>query len=353
VTPVIRLLYTVYPHMGEHTAVKPFVRHLRQALDRNLSVTAVRDSDDDFPIRNTRIRNILRPRLNRRMPWYKLSDATAEVRVGARCLSRTSCVIHYFDGEHTAQYVPLALSKLRSAHVRTVATFHQPPDLLRQLVDPGVLSCVDRIVIVSPIQRPFFEDYLPPDRIRVILAGVDADFFQPRQSPRPSGPLRCVTVGHWLRDWKALRALAVRLRERRAEIELHVVTDRETGLEECSRVHRHRDLSDDDLLALYQSSDVLLLPLTGATANNALLEGLACGLPIVATRHPSVEAYVPAAAALLVEGNDPDLLLEALTTLADERRRRPMGDAARRRADELSWTHVARSYAALYSECFA
>jgi glycosyltransferase involved in cell wall biosynthesis len=345
VTPRVELIHTVYPHLGQHSLTAPFVRELIKQ-DCHVAATAVNDGDADFPIQNVAVRKILRMLLQARMPWYQLSDVVAEVRVGRRYLRGECDVVHFFDGEHSARYLPRVLKK-----ARTVATFHQPPDLLGNLLDRRTVARLNRVVVVSPTQRAFFEDLVPAERVRTILVGVDTEFFRPRHAPLPRGPFRCITVGHWLRDWTALRALATLLVERHPDVELHVVTNRETGLEGLPNVRRHEHLSDDDLLLLYQDSHALLLPLTASTANNALLEGLACGLPIVTTRLPAVEAYAPDPTALLVDDNDPHLLLAALETIRDdEQRSATMARLARARAEELSWSRIAACYAALYLE---
>ena len=55
----------------------------------------------------------------------------------------------------------------------------------------------------------------------------------------------------------------------------------------------HAGLSDEQLLALYQSADIGVMPVIDCTANNGLLEMMATGLPVVmtdigATYHPAV-----------------------------------------------------------------
>jgi glycosyltransferase involved in cell wall biosynthesis len=234
---------------------------------------------------------------------------------------------------------------------RTVATFHQPPQLLERLVDRHVVNCLDVIVVVSEIQRAFFESMVDETRVRTIPLGVDIDFFRAPDSERVPGPFRCITVGHWLRDWGALRSLALLLLDRDDDVELHVVTDRETGLEGLANVRRHRSVSDRRLLHLYQTSDALLLPLTNATANNSLLEGIACGLPVIATKLPAVEVYLEHCQPVLVESNDSEHLLGAITLLRDDEAQRVhRGGMSRAAAEQFSWKRIAGCYIALYEE---
>jgi len=80
---------------------------------------------------------------------------------------------------------------------------------------------------MSPSQRTYFQGLVAEEKISVILHGVDTDFFFPAIQERKMGPLRCITVGHWLRDWKMFGEVAERL----PTLEFHVLTARETGAE--------------------------------------------------------------------------------------------------------------------------
>ena len=176
----------------------------------------------------------------------------------------------------------------------------------------------------------------------VILHGIDTGFFRPGEERVEGDVFRCVTAGHYLRDFDAIRGVAERLADQ--AIEFHVVTGGETGLEGLPNVRRHRDVDDGLLLALYQQADALLLPVHQSTANNALLEGIACGLPVISTSLPSIEAYVSGNEAILVDRNDPDMLAQAVLYLRSDREAaREMGRRARQRAEELSWPNPRRA----------
>jgi glycosyltransferase involved in cell wall biosynthesis len=108
-------------------------------------------------------------------------------------------------------------------------------------------------------------------------------------------------------------------------------------------------VSDEVLRSLYGHADALLLPFHDVTAANALLEGMACGLPVVSNRVASVECYAGSGTGILVEGREPGGWIDALRKLrSDAAARQEMGRSARARSEELAWPRVARQYADLY-----
>ena len=86
---------------------------------------------------------------------------------------------------------------------------------------------------------------------------------------------------------------------------------------------------------LLAKASVLVLPSHFEALPMAVLEGMAAGLPIVATRVGAIPEAVGEGAGLLVEPHDPHALAEALVTaLGDGATRIAMGAAARLRARE-------------------
>jgi glycosyltransferase involved in cell wall biosynthesis len=341
----VRFVHTPYRHWGAHSGYARFIEHLDQRRFRTETHRAA-DNHEEIPLCLRPMRPWLRETLKRRpMKWYKVSDLNAELAAFGRCLAGQLDMVHFLDGEHSAQFLPRALDAIGS-RVLTLASFHQPPDLLAELLDPAALRRLDHVILMSPSQRRFFDGRLPPEKISVILHGVDADFFHPHRQPKPRSRLRSITVGHWLRDWRTVRAVAESL----PGVEFHIVSPRETGVDDLPNTVTHRGIDDETLAALYRDADVLFLPLLDSTANNSLLEGLASGLPAVSTDLEAVRAYLPGDEAILTPAGDARAALVAVKRLLeDPALRARKGAAARTRAEALSWRRVAAQHDALFT----
>jgi glycosyltransferase involved in cell wall biosynthesis len=96
------------------------------------------------------------------------------------------------------------------------------------------------------------------------------------------------------------------------------------------RVHVLGRVSDAELRAAYQDASVALFAFHDATASTALLEAMACGLPIVTTDVGGVGEYVNSDAACLCRPLDAECMADGVLALLDEpERARRMGQASR------------------------
>jgi glycosyltransferase involved in cell wall biosynthesis len=344
----IRFEYTRYPHWRAHSGYTQLVRHLDPQRFRTL-LHGASDSDADLAWLRP-LWPLVRALIRRgRMPWYKLSDLNGELLALASCLAGRTDIVHFLDGEHSPQFLPRLLTLMALSKIKTIVTFHQPPQNARELVNRDLLRWVDHIVLVSPSQLPFFRGYVPEDRLHVILHGINIEFFRPAELRKDNDHLRCVTVGHHLREWRVLRDVVGAM----PEVRFDVVTGAETGLNGFENVRILGGIDDEALAELYRAADALLLPLSDSTANNALLEGMASGLPVVATDLPAVRAYLPEGG-VLVPNNSAEGFIAALQSLIRNiPLRHAMGRSARVRAEELAWPRIVREYEALYARAAA
>ncbi len=204
--------------------------------------------------------------------------------------------------------------------------------------------------------------------VHVILQGVDSSFYTPAAA-RPEGPLRLVFVGR-LNPQKGLTFLLAALRAlaasspRTAPPVLDVVGDgsgrgqleaEAGGLGLGGRVRFHGWLGRDALRLTLQAADLFVLPSLEEGMSIALLEAMACGLPIVATRVAgSTELVADGENGLLVDPRDAEGLARAVgRLLADPELRGRMGRASRARSLDWEWGATAERYVALLERAAA
>jgi glycosyltransferase involved in cell wall biosynthesis len=103
----------------------------------------------------------------------------------------------------------------------------------------------------------------------------------------------------------------------------------------------------ESVLAAIRAADVVLLPYRShdQVVSGVLVEAIASGKPVVATRFPHAEELLVAGSGILVPHEDPDAIARALRRiLTDDDLRRHMENVARRQARALAWPNVGRAY---------
>jgi glycosyltransferase involved in cell wall biosynthesis len=283
--------------------------------------------------------------------WYSFEYFCTEAELLARIHLVTDTVFHILYGENQFRF--LGHTPVRRGN-RVVATFHQPPDVLpRAIPRTARIARADAIVVVGSSQLDYFRRLTGRDNVHLVPHGVDTDFFTPGEAGPEREEIHCVSVGWWLRDVETIRrVIATTGQLNRPRIVYHIVTfpwchEYYRGL---PHVHLYSGIPDEELRALYRRCDLLLLPLNDCTANNAVLEASACGLPVFTSAAGSIQDYVTDANAVIVPPKDADCLIDALVAAAGDRPRlRVMGRAARLRAEQFAWPRVAGQMRAAYA----
>ncbi len=110
-------------------------------------------------------------------------------------------------------------------------------------------------------------------------------------------------------------------------------------------------LPQQELPAFYGAMDVFVMPSRYELFGIVMLEAMACGVPVVATRFGGpAEVIEDGADGLLVDPTDVPALAEAMRSLlADYERRNEMGKRARRKVEQgYSWDAAARRHREFY-----
>ena len=162
------------------------------------------------------------------------------------------------------------------------------------------------------------------DRISVVPYGVDSQKFQyvHKSPPRPDNKIKLIFVGqpaerkglNWfLRFWS----------EFQDKFELHLVgfdvaSEIAEPFEERS-VYCHGRLSPKKLIEMYQFADLLFLPSISEGYGLVLLQALACGTPILATKNSGAPDILNVAdVGMTFAACDIDALRAALETISED-----------------------------------
>jgi len=199
----------------------------------------------------------------------------------------------------------------------------------------------------------------PLQKVDVITNGIDNTKFMPPDPSERRERNRIVCVGRLI-ERKGVRELLEAFKKVAAKIENVQLDLVGGGILEKSLKQRAREMGIRDKVAFHGSvprdkvhqhlkrSSLFVLPSHNEGMSNALLEGMACGLPIVVTDTGGTSELLRENG-LLVPKNDPCKLAEAmLEILSDDNKLRSMGETSRQISKTYSWRSMAEQYIALY-----
>jgi glycosyltransferase involved in cell wall biosynthesis len=283
---------------------------------------------------------------------YQFDDWLAEQRLLIKCLVKPPDVVHVLYGD---EQLDLLLRRRRMLRCPLVATFHLPgKQVIRRFEDfqSEETKGVDAAIVLARNEVENFQRWFGADKVVYIPHGIDTTRFRPDDRKTGSDKLRLLIVGDHMRDWEVMHRVIDEARYSNLDIRFDVVTRPEyfayfTG---CSNVTFYSQIPEPELIGLYQAADALFLPVKGATANNAVLEALACGTPVITTAVGGMPDYVTGDCGWLTPPGDTGSMVELIKRLCVDRElvlsRR---EKARGQALKFDWQRVAEWISVVYS----
>jgi glycosyltransferase involved in cell wall biosynthesis len=339
----IRIIRFRYSHHSPHSGYSRIAEYGEKLL-----------GSETIPVKQPLPRWLIRERLLWKLaegtPGYTREAMAAELNVARRALAERDCIYHFLYGETNYHYAG-QLNGVRGN--RIVATFHLPPANLQKVVQiDWHLRQLAAILCVGSNQIEYFAQFLDRSKLHFAPLGVDVEYYQPPADPAQRDPDLCIVIGENYRDFPTLRGVIELVAYRRPATRFVCVMPPK-GFPLVG-THPNLDLrtgiSEDELLNLYQTASLMVMPLHDATANNAVLESMACGVPMAITDVGAVRDYVsPQGAELLPVGDARRMADAVIDLLAAPSRRAEMGAQARQQALQFAWPKVIEQLKATYA----
>ena len=286
--------------------------------------------------------------------FYNMFSLVAECKAIQMALNNPNqdFLIHYSYIEN--QFGLLASDKLKAKIpniTKIIATSHQPHSWWRLLGNPLLLTKCDQLIVLSHNEKNFWEQ--TNKNIECFPHGIDLSFFNnQRKEKRQNKDFTCIFSGQWLRDINSLSLIIKATIKLDPKIKFKLIYPfekrnqphlRDTLIEltKFNQVEWFCDLSDEELKQQYIQSDILVLPLIDCTANNAILEAMSCGLPIITSDLEALHTYITDEFARFIPNSDIDLYVKSIIELKNETQiKNEMSAKASEHANLFSWDKI-------------
>jgi teichuronic acid biosynthesis glycosyltransferase TuaC len=268
---------------------------------------------------------------------------------------------HYFypDGV-AATLIGKALNKpvvitARGTDINLIPQFRKP----RQLILQAAKDCAAMITVCSALKEALIALGAPAEKITVLRNGVDLELFYPeervaaREKFGIGASFAIASVGHLIErkgHHLVIEALAhipdaelYLAGSGEEETRLRVLADK---LNVTDRVHFLGTMPQTRLRTLYSAVDCLVLASSREGWANVLLEAMACGTPVVASKVWGTPEVVAApAAGMLMDERSAAGIVRAIGRL---REALPARSATRSYAEQFGWQPTTEGQMALF-----
>jgi glycosyltransferase involved in cell wall biosynthesis len=242
---------------------------------------------------------------------------------------------------------------------RHVFTLHDPYEMWNEQQWAGIKKARGILTMAEREQEEILARS-PRSFVRFIPHGVDLEFWRPAlQTQRNGGPPVICIVGRTFRNLEMIIRVASLLLRRRNDVRFEWLVNPDFVIPPeilqqlpPERFRVVRNLSAPQLRDFYQRSIIFFTPYANVTASNAIVEAMACGLPVVTTRVGGMSSYGGDSALLLVENDDDAAALDILERgIDDSIWRADWGARARNYAEgHFGWPRVVDAHGRFYTD---
>ncbi len=201
--------------------------------------------------------------------------------------------------------------------------------------------------------------FMPELNIKVIPNGVDVERFSPSPDKKLSRPLQILTVSRLISRKRidVLIEAVAKMQQGGLDVCLNIAGEGNllgnlqklsVDLSVASKVRFLSRVPNEQMPDIYRRNDIFVMSSAHEGMSNAMLEAMACGLPIVSSSCEGTEELI-ADNGVIVPQADPELFAQAIKKLADSPEvYLAMSRKASEQAKKFSWHNTAGQYYNLY-----
>lgn len=269
---------------------------------------------------------------------------------------------HYFypDGVAAARIAqqlqkPLVITA-RGTDINLIPDYPGP----RKKILKAAAQAAGIVTVCAALKDRLVELGATADKIHVLRNGVDLELFTPaaKAERSPSDPFVLLSVG--LLIPRKGHDLIVKALPGLPNVHLHIAGDGPErrallqlaeALGVADRVKLFGQIPHRELPALYRAADILVLASDREGWPNVLLEAMACGTPVAATKiWGTPEVVTCRQAGQLIDARTPDAIAATVAAMLDDL---PDRSETRRYAEQFSWQQTTDGLFRLFSDICA
>ena len=276
-------------------------------------------------------------------------------------------ILHIYYGEEYYRFSAFLFRK-----IPIIVTYHQPPEKLIEEITTGgdggrIYRFAHRLtkkrfeklaaaIVLEENQKEILKKVIPENKIHVIYHGV---YLKPKNHNykfnRDNNLI--ISIGNWLRDWNFFENILKEALTQFPGVTFKLV-NKKIDLKILQKLNKYNnfkyesDVTDYQLAKLLNTAKFLFLPLKSAAGNNAVMEGLALGTPILLPDIFNAKFQLKCAATQSYQPeniNDCILKIKALLN-ADSTENERMEKEAKNLIKKFSWKEIAKKTSIIYNK---
>jgi glycosyltransferase involved in cell wall biosynthesis len=269
---------------------------------------------------------------------YTSYSAKLELYGLINSFKQKSKIIFYPYADYDYNY----LGYLKILHRKKIVlwTYFSVEELTNRFKNLNHFETADLILVAGKDQFNYLKSKLNKPKLVYFPIGVDTEYFKPSTS---YNNYQIVFSGANRRDFDtAIKAFDIIYKEFK-ELKVYFIGchNSSAAIEKRDYIEICQHLSDDDMLKIYQQSHLQVLTLLDGGSSNSLLEGYACGIPVICTELLNIVDYLVDNHVLKIKKEDyVDLSHKIMQIFLDNQLRQKLSIECLNKSKEYGWLEI-------------